>query len=58
LIHVFIHSGHGNPTSGTTYPFSPFWPPPRVTILLAQFAARAFGKLVLDRGMTNLYGGV
>ena len=39
LIHVFIHSGHGNLTSGTTNPFSVPLPPPRVTKLLAQFVS-------------------
>ena len=40
LIHVLIHSGHGNRTSGTTNHFSPPWPPARVTKLLAQFALK------------------
>ncbi|MCX6904583.1 MAG: hypothetical protein NTW03_14100, partial [Verrucomicrobia bacterium] len=39
LIHIFIHSGHGNPTFGTTYPLTALLSPSRVTILLAQFAA-------------------
>ncbi|MCX6903438.1 MAG: hypothetical protein NTW03_08175, partial [Verrucomicrobia bacterium] len=38
LIHIFIHSGHGNPTFGTTYPLTALLSPSRVTILLAQFA--------------------
>ncbi len=33
----FIHSGHGNPTSGTTYPSDRLSAPPKVTKLLAQF---------------------
>ena len=37
LIHVFIHSGHGNPTSGTTNHFPSLHTPARVTKLLAQF---------------------
>ena len=44
LIHVFIHSSHGNPTFGTTYLLSASATLSRVTILLAQFASphRAF----------------
>src|SRR6266487_6543384 len=38
LTHCFIHSGHGNPTSGATYPFTALCTPSRVTKLLAQFA--------------------
>src|SRR6516165_6202227 len=39
LTHVFIHSGQGNPTFGTTNGLSRFLTPSRVTKLLAQFAA-------------------
>src|SRR5437762_14329137 len=39
LTHCFIHSGHGNPTSGATYPFTALCTSSRVTKLLAQFAA-------------------
>src|SRR6516165_2459285 len=38
LTHVFIHSGQGNPTFGTTNGLSHFLTPSRVTKLLAQFA--------------------
>src|SRR5271165_7045414 len=38
LNHCFIHSSHGNPTSGTTYPSTTLSTPSRVTKLLAQFA--------------------
>ncbi|MCX6906271.1 MAG: hypothetical protein NTW03_22890, partial [Verrucomicrobia bacterium] len=44
LIHIFIHSGHGNPTFGTTYPLTALLSPSRVTILLAQFADAALGE--------------
>src|SRR5438034_10521906 len=37
LTHCFIHSGHGNPTSGATYPFTALCTSSRVTKLLAQF---------------------
>src|ERR1700726_894281 len=40
LTHCFIHSGHGNPTSGATYPLTALSTPSRVTKLLAQFVAR------------------
>src|SRR6202035_902679 len=39
LTHCFIHSGHGNPTSGATYPLTALSTPSRVTKLLAQFVA-------------------
>jgi hypothetical protein len=42
LTHVFIHSGHGNPTFGTTYPFRALSTPFRVTKLLAQFELPLF----------------
>src|SRR5438034_9598585 len=38
LTHCFIHSGHGKPTSGATYPFTALCTSSRVTKLLAQFA--------------------
>src|ERR1700686_3858077 len=41
LTHCFIHSGHGNPTSGATYPLTALSTPSRVTKLLAQFARRS-----------------
>src|SRR5437667_4916658 len=44
LTHCFIHSGHGNPTSGATYPFTALCTSSRVTKLLAQFANRKSGK--------------
>src|SRR5208283_5062222 len=37
LTHVFIHSGQGNPTFGTTYRLTALSTPSRVTKLLAQF---------------------
>src|SRR5208283_395593 len=40
LTHVFIHSGQGNPTFGTTYRLTALSTPSRVTKLLAQFARR------------------
>src|SRR5436190_20478206 len=41
LTHCFIHSGHGNPTSGATYPFTALCTSSRVTKLLAQFDGSA-----------------
>ena len=38
---MFVHSGQGNPTSGTTYRLTALSTPSRVTILLAQFAGVA-----------------
>src|SRR5256885_12137091 len=42
LTHCFIHSGHGNPTSGATYPFTALCTSSRVTKLLAQFEVQQF----------------
>jgi hypothetical protein len=48
-IHVFIHSGHGNLTSGTTNHFSPPDRPARITILLAQFVNRLRAGIFLSQ---------
>ena len=47
LAHCSIHSGHGNPTSGATYPSDPLPPSSRVTELLAQFEGAKSEKYVL-----------
>ena len=62
LTHCFIHSGHGNPTSGATYPSDPLFTPSRVTKLLAQFAAGqtpggAFIPLIFPGGKQRFAGG-
>ncbi|MCX6903349.1 MAG: hypothetical protein NTW03_07705, partial [Verrucomicrobia bacterium] len=54
LIHIFIHSGHGNPTFGTTYPLTALLSPTRVTILLAQFATVLFANEQLRLGRARL----
>src|SRR5438552_8897757 len=47
LTHCFIHSGHGNPTSGATYPFTALCTSSRVTKLLAQFVGQNCHKIGL-----------
>jgi hypothetical protein len=48
LIHVFIHSRHGNPTSGTTNHFPSPTHPARVTKLLAQFERESLHLIILQ----------
>ncbi|MCX6904987.1 MAG: hypothetical protein NTW03_16210, partial [Verrucomicrobia bacterium] len=55
LIHIFIHSGHSNPTFGTTYPLTALLSPSRVTILLAQFGPKAKAETEFDEPGLNRY---
>src|SRR5437016_4851792 len=56
LTHCFIHSGHGNPTSGATYPFTALCTSSRVTKLLAQFdqCFKRFSRLPAAPGWSNV----
>jgi hypothetical protein len=51
LTHRFIHSSHGNPTSGATYRLTRLSAPSRVTKLLAQFVCSISRRHYLDSGV-------